>query len=539
MIERVKIQNFKAIKYADIRFNEETNILVGDNGVGKSTIIEAISLALGYGYNQLEITPYLFHRSTWETFLETRDPPGINIEIFFNKIVELAEFEGKNNTDRKVDGKGVPGIRLRIKFDTDYLELFNKEKEEFDHIPCEYYIKERNWFSDIPVKQYKMPYAIQVIDSTSSYFNSRTNQYVARLIQSKISDEENVKIKGGLRKLKQAFEDDEGVQEINTNLSEKISNIKDDLHLSLDLTSRIAWDTILCPFLDKIPIGQIGLGEQCILKTLISLDEEKGKNKTTILFIEEPESHLSHTNMYKLLQLLNERKKGQLFVTTHNSFVANKLSLNNLILLNNDEGEITSTDIREEDNPDLYKFFFKASHYPTLRLALCKKTILVEGPTDEMVITYYYQIAYGKHPFDDGIELIVVNGVIFKRFIELASKLNRKTAVIIDNDGKSVKEVEEEFDVKNENIKVFTEVNPSFNTLEPSFVFKNQERFKELSEFFQLRKTVHEDIDSLIVTMKNNKTEWAFKLLTSLENIETEIFAVPQYIKDAIEWIKS
>ncbi len=535
MFERVRIQNYKAIKSADIRFNEETNIIVGDNGVGKSTIIEALSLALGYGYNQLEITPYLFHRSTWKTFLETKVPPEINIEVFFSKIPELADFEGKNNTVRE----SAQGMRLRIKFDIEYLELFNKEKDEFDHIPCEYYIKERHWFSGMPVKQYKIPYAIQVIDSTSSYFNSRTNQYVARLIQSKISDEENVKIKGGLRKLKQHFEEDEGVQEINSNLNEKISSIKEELHLSVDLTSRIAWDTILCPFLDKIPIGQIGLGEQCILKTLISLDEENRKNKTTLLFIEEPESHLSHTNTYKLLQLLNERKKGQLFVTTHNSFVANKLSLNNLILLNNNEGEVTSTNIKDEANPDLYKFFFKVSHYPTLRLALCKKAILVEGPTDEMVLTYYYQIAYGKHPFDDGIELIVVNGKIFKHFIELASQLNRKTVVITDNDGKTVKEVEDIYVVTNENIKIFTEPNPELYSLEPSFAIKNQEKFKTLSNTLQLRKTAHEDVNSLITTMENNKTEWAFKLLNSLDNNKVEIFEVPQYIKDAIEWIRS
>ena len=42
MIERVIIENFKGIKKADIPFNDKINIIVGNNGIGKSTLIEAM-----------------------------------------------------------------------------------------------------------------------------------------------------------------------------------------------------------------------------------------------------------------------------------------------------------------------------------------------------------------------------------------------------------------------------------------------------------------------------------------------------------------
>lgn len=533
MIERIIIKNYKTIKSADICFNNNTNIIVGDNGVGKSTLTEAVTLALGYGYNQLEITPYLFHTSTWREFIETKITPEICIEVFFNDSAELAEFKGKNNS-RTED---VVGIRLRILFDEEYRELFNNEREVCEHIPCEYYIKERYWFSGNIVKQYKIPFTVQIIDSTSSYFNSRTNQYVSRLIQNRISDEENMKMKGGLRKMKQMFESFEDVKEINSNLNEKISAIDSELRLSVDLTSKIAWETILCPFLDDIPIAQIGLGEQCILKTLISLDEQKVKKKDTILIIEEPESHLSHTNLYKLLHLLSSRKEGQLFVTTHNSFVANKLNLSNLILLNNNEGEMINTQIKKDEAPKLYNYFFKVSNYPTLRLALCEKAILVEGPTDEMVITYHYKSAFGKHPFQDGIELIVVSGVVFKHFIELATMLEKKIVVITDNDGDTIQDVEKKYEIK-DSIKLFTESDTSLYSLEPSFVENNLDCLKELSNSLRLRANKDETKETLINFMENNKTEWAFRLLNSM-NDKTKIFKIPQYIEDAINWIRT
>lgn len=47
MIERIIVKNFKGIKEADISFHDKINVIVGNNGVGKSTLIESISLALG------------------------------------------------------------------------------------------------------------------------------------------------------------------------------------------------------------------------------------------------------------------------------------------------------------------------------------------------------------------------------------------------------------------------------------------------------------------------------------------------------------
>ena len=46
-IEKVIIQNFKKFKNPfEIKFNENINLLVGDNESGKSTILEAIHVAL-------------------------------------------------------------------------------------------------------------------------------------------------------------------------------------------------------------------------------------------------------------------------------------------------------------------------------------------------------------------------------------------------------------------------------------------------------------------------------------------------------------
>lgn len=49
-IKSLKILGFKKFEKFNIDFNENTNILVGENEAGKSTILDAISIVLNQKY---------------------------------------------------------------------------------------------------------------------------------------------------------------------------------------------------------------------------------------------------------------------------------------------------------------------------------------------------------------------------------------------------------------------------------------------------------------------------------------------------------
>lgn len=529
MIQRLIIHNFKGIKYADISFNKFKNIIVGNNGVGKSTLIEALSLALGYGLNKLEISPYLFHISAVEQFKIDKQPPKITIEVFFDYVKD--EFSGSNNTIHTFER----GLQLKICFDDEsYSDLYKLEKNTCTQIPCEYYKIERNWFSDKPVKQYIMPYYVQLVDSSSNYFNLSSNQYLAYLLRNYIGKEDFIKIKSSLRNLKQDFEEQNNIQSINDNLKKEQKN----LSISIDITSKIVLRDIICAFLENIPLSQIGAGELCIFKTMLSIDKTHQKDKPKIIIIEEPESHLSHTKMYELIKNIEENiqhDNTQLIITTHNNFIANKLDLSNLILIENKNGNIKAVKFNKDENR--FKFFTKVSNYPTLRLVLCKAAILVEGPTDEMILTYYYYRKYKCHPFNDNIEVISIEGIGFKEYINLASSLGKKIAVITDNDGKNKNELTKQrgFDKLPQNVAIFTESKIELPTLEPSFVRKNINKLQCLSDTVRGYKKNNDTERELVSYMKNNKTEWAFKILDKADTLD---FDVPDYIIQAVNWVK-
>ena len=55
---------------------------------------------------------------------------------------------------------------------------------------------------------------------------------------------------------------------------------------------------------------------------------------SNILLIEEPENHLSHSNMSRLIDEIKTRgSTKQIILTTHSSFVLNKLGLDKIKLL--------------------------------------------------------------------------------------------------------------------------------------------------------------------------------------------------------------
>ena len=46
-IKEITISNYKAIREMNISFQRGVNLLIGDNGVGKTSVLEAITVAFG------------------------------------------------------------------------------------------------------------------------------------------------------------------------------------------------------------------------------------------------------------------------------------------------------------------------------------------------------------------------------------------------------------------------------------------------------------------------------------------------------------
>jgi putative ATP-dependent endonuclease of OLD family len=327
------------------------------------------------------------------------------------------------------------------------------------------------------------------------------------------------------------------IKKINEKIKAAAKISSKDVKLSVDLSSKNAWETSLMTYLDDIPFHNIGKGEQCIVKTKLALGHKKSK-EANIILLEEPENHLSHTKLNEFIQSIKENlNEKQILISTHSSFIANKLGLDRLILLN-DCKTLKLQDLK----PDTKNFFNHLSGYDTLRLILCKKAILVEGDSDELVIQKAYMNANGgKLPIENGIDVISV-GTAFLRFLEIATKLNKPVSVATDNDGDVAAVLKKYSDYMGANKKpniticfdptvdsgtlVIGSKNKPFNynTLEPKFLKENGRN--KVNAVLGTTYTIDNDLH---IYMKANKTECALKIFETKEDIK-----FPQYILDAI-----
>jgi len=449
-------------------------------------------------------------------------PPSIVIELYLKENEETVKLKGTNNKHRE----NAVGISLRIEFDEDYQEEYEtyiKESEEILNIPSEYYTV--NWYSFAfqNITKKRIPINTTLIDATTIRLQYRTDYYIQEIINGNLSAKEKTQLALTYRELKQKFSEDKSLSRINEQLKEEKGKISEkDLTVSIDISQKTSWEASLTTYLDEIPFQYIGKGDQNILKTLLAL--ERKPEDTQVVLIEEPENHLSFSTMNKLIKIINEKCEGrQLFITTHSTFVLNKLGLDNVILLGNDLKTITLRDLK----PETQRYFQKLPGYDTLRLLIAKKAILVEGPSDELIIQKAYKQKYDKLPIEDGIDIISVRGLSFKRFLEIAENIEKEVIMITDNDGDYVEKIEKRYEdlIDKSNIRICYDKDNNVETLEKQII-----KYNELDTLNEIIGCNKESEDELFKYMLNNKTECALRIFES----EIEII-IPKYISDAIE----
>lgn len=543
-IRKVKIHNFKCYKDFEITLEEGLNIIVGDNEAGKSTILEAINLALSGIINGKsiwnEISQYIFNKEIVDAYIESVDTapmalPDITIEIFFGGS-ENPLMNGNANSDRD---NSAEGFCFRIAFNDKYADEYEAlvQRGNVKSLPIEYYDITWTTFARDTITTRSIPYKSSLIDSSGYRYQSGNDLYLSRIIKGSLEPQDITSIAQAHRKMRDTFVNDPSIQTINKKINQDASLTDKKIALSVELVTKNAWENSLVTQLDDIPFNYVGKGEQCVIKTELALAKRNSQNASIIL-LEEPENHVSHTRLNKLIKCISEQyAEKQILISTHSSFVANKLGLGKVMLLDN--LKITKfSDLSEET----YNFFKKVAGYDTLRMILCKKAILCEGASDELVIQKaYMQLNDGRLPIEDGIEVISV-GVSFLRFLEIADFIQTKTAVVTDNDGdmEAIKKKYKNYMGENQNdyIKICVdnivdtgtlkigESGYNYNTLEPKLLKVNG-----MEKLNRILGTDYMEEDDLRKYMKHNKTECGLKIFESSEDIE-----IPEYILEAIRW---
>lgn len=527
-------------KNAEIAMNDGFNIFVGDNDSGKSTLLEILQVLISGKINnyaferQLKSSFFNYEiRSVFKDNIANADKsidelPSIILEAYFEDESKSTEYKGTNNEL----GEDCPGIRMTVEFNPEYAKAFQqmlKNGEVYD-IPVEFYKVSWRDFGDNPIIFRAFPVKVSLIDTTQKDYDTAVNKFINSRIASNLLDDEKVHLARAYRKMKHDFNNNQNVLSLNDRLAseERLDDKK--IKFGIREEALDAWMNEVSIDVENIPFEDMGFGTQNLIK--MELVFKQNTEKSNVILFEEPENNLAFGNMSRLISKITHDESKQVFISTHSSYVANKLGLKNIILLY--KGNVSQLNAIDSDTMN---FFKKLPGYGTLRFLLAENVILVEGPTDELIVQRAYKDQYGNLPIVDGVDVITVDSLAFKRYCDLAILVQKPLRIITDNDGNIQRNIVEKYkeytDKHGDLIKIFYEENETYNTIEPSILAVNSinpEVFTKFRKILSKRDSmVNKSVSEVEDFMTNNKAEWGLRVFDSTESIE-----YPQYIKYAI-----
>lgn len=526
-IKNLHLMGFKNYrKYTRFAFNDKMNILIGDNGVGKSTVLQAIETVLriknsGAYSDETKFANYINiqdkldfeqNENLWSNFEKL---PRIVIVVELNidaSLPKYMKFNGNYHPRITDDWKlGDTGIVFEYKFDEDYsseyLEYVNSVRELPDNnytIPFDFYKAEWKTFGMEYFKVNQDPLKSIIIDN-SNWAGDPFNAFARQLF--KTYDIKNQKsMRTSFRtKVIDLFENDENSSKakyklrINPNIT-KLESI-------LDVSDS-----------DQISIRHLGSGTENRIKTKLALENES----SDLVLIEEPENHLSSANTRsQITDIQNSQENAQLILTTHNSQIVTKLGIKNIIWLKELDA-ITPLKFNNLSSKT-QNFFNRKDDMNFLSLINFEYTILVEGAAEYILMeTFVKKIL--EHDYDSlssKIEVISYEGRYYQPFAELAETTGGKTLILTDNDG-DANRIEEisKFNLKHDNTHIYSGKDIVNGWTFEACIYKENVEYIDAEKLFTKRPKKNKeypDRPARLNYMLNNKTDVALEMISKFE----------------------
>lgn len=517
-ISKIKLHNFKRFQDLTLDLDPKMNIFIGDNESGKSSILQAIDLVARGSRTRIEDIGLdrLINADAISDFMaggrSLNDMPKMFVELYFNNQIDES-LEGRNNSERRV----CCGIKMVCEYNTQYSQQVSQILANTNAtFPLEFYSVTFDTFSGEAFNSYTKKLKSLFIDNSQIGSPYAMREYIRDIYRSQLDDVQRINTRHSYHQSKVDFQN-RTLTVFNANIAPFAFAVRessdDNIETDVTLMER------------NVPIENKGAGTQCFIKTELSL--KHAANGIDTVLIEEPENHLSYMKVLELIEKIKGETNRQIITSTHSDLIATRLNLRNCILLNSANPAAVSLKMLTEDTAD---FFMKAPDNNMLQFVLSEKTILVEGDAEFILMESLYRQTVHKELSNSGIGVIAVDGKCFKRYLEIAKELGNKVVVITDNDGNYAENITNSYAdyIQNQypNIRVYSDRDNLRYTFEVCIY--NDNRATCDAEFTSPRRR-----NPIQDYMLSNKADAAFRLLKK----HRDTIVVPQYIKDAIQWI--
>ena len=443
-ITKVKIENYKSIKTLEFKPSPKINVIIGENSVGKSNIIEAIYWLLGHSYPTFNATRTIDH------YMGNTENK-INISLDFDDMTNISLSEIWEDTYGNVRS----GLNKHNKY---YIN--NDERQRY----CSAYLDVRRDIVDyLPSNRWSLLGRF-LQDVNKIFMEEKTSE---DKLKSEILTERLTQIRD---ELLFSVQDEEG----NRILPEFLNHVSDECakqlnrnpeEFKLDMNLYDPWNfykTLQILVTDpeiglEFQASEMGMGVQASLSIAILKAYSKLKlANNTPIFIDEPELFLhpqAQRNFYNILKELAD-SGTQIFLTTHSPAFIDLSHFNQIILVRKDQDRGTYVNMANTQNlcrllspnPDNplsenqlmemyeYKYNYTGNTQKANEGFFASKIILVEGASDALIIPYLFDLI-GFNYIAENISIVSCGSKnAIATFYHLYSEFGIPCYIIFDGD---------------------------------------------------------------------------------------------------------
>ena len=525
-LARLSLCNFRGYANVDVVFDENFNVIIGKNDVGKSTILDALEIFFNSEIVKIEIEDFNVHASdktmtiqvsfwpenkgytidtiptdlkkeflldrnglvtikkTWDcskdkltaaslkTYIIANYPKNFDTPLISEKISELKrilqEFKGKINVD-EVKKNTSSEIRQAI-YDASALENFHEIE-----IPIDKEDGKKVWDSlkaDLPL------FFIFQADRENKDTDKQVQDPLKAITRSAISQLDNE-----LEEVKKQIQ--LKAEEIGQKTLEKLKEMNPEIAdvLRPEMSNK-PWETLFsfsftCD--DGIAINKRGSGvRRLILLNYFRAEAERQNSlqKNVIYAIEEPETSQHpdwQMELFKALLDLSINKSTQVLTTTHSPALASLVNTQSIIFICREDDAVV---VQQGDHVDLAVVAKTLGVLPDISKTHqeigIKKIVCVEGPTD---IDFFYNI--GKLfnldlENDERILFVSLGGGTLLHWVNknYLRKLGKPEIHIYDSDVKKYREAVDEVNARGNGWATMTKMLEIENYIHPSLIKK-------------------------------------------------------------------
>jgi putative ATP-dependent endonuclease of the OLD family len=472
-LEKLNIKNFRTIENLSLTFNKGLNILIGENNSGKTAIVDALRICIGYGNLRRDL--YLkdsdFH---YQRNSITDAATEIEFHLFFK--IENPQEKGWFIDLLNVYEGGGEDLQLHFKFYTEERNGIKKIKYKVwgganegqqitpDVLSLLYHVhldalRDAEQFLR-PVRGNKLGqlYSNIQIDTDPVNDKQKKKDLASRVHTAVNSDEEwQTHLQSGKDKInlhlnETSFTGKEQMIDVDF-LPYDFNKLVENLKIQMPLYSEAILNGN--PTQQKhFELGQNGLGYNNLLYTatvLGDLQQRKilDKESYAALLIEEPEAHL-HPQLQNLffnyLNKLDKEQGFQLFVTSHSPTITAKAELKSVIVLQKPSDSVHALSLQHSGlQPKNQTYLEKFLDVTKSQLFFANGVILVEGISEALLMKVFSRKVGETYDIEKaGIEIVNINGVGFDHFANLfnnadtTKNLQTRCALITDDDRKEI-----------------------------------------------------------------------------------------------------